>query len=157
MSFTINLYTNKSPANKVDKDLTFIAGATGVLKHDTSVVDPVLTVEASWDAGMIGHVNYAYIEEFGRYYFIENIVSVLGGLWEVYMHVDVLSSYKEQIRAQHAILRRSEKFPVMKFDDGWFSCYQNPIIQVINFSEEHPFDGEEYVLVVGGGAAGASQ
>lgn len=50
--------------------------------------------------------NYAYIEEFNRYYFINNWRYSLG-LWTAEMQVDVLASWKPQIRSSHVYVARS--------------------------------------------------
>lgn len=50
--------------------------------------------------------NYAYIEEFSRYYFINNWRYSLG-LWTCEMQVDVLASWKSQIRGSYVYVARS--------------------------------------------------
>lgn len=50
--------------------------------------------------------NYAYIEEFSRYYFINNWRYSLG-LWTAEMQVDVLASWKPQILSSHVYVARS--------------------------------------------------
>lgn len=50
--------------------------------------------------------NYAYIEEFHRYYFINNWRYSLG-LWTAEMQVDVLASWKSQIRGSYVYVARS--------------------------------------------------
>ena len=50
--------------------------------------------------------NYAYITEFGRYYWVNEITSIGGGLWRVDMSCDVLASFKSAIgSASKYILR----------------------------------------------------
>ena len=150
MSFTINFYKNSSPVNKVDKTLTAIFSGEGILRTGASVLDPVIVIETSTPANLITSSNYAYIAEFGRYYYITGITSDANGLWVVGMHVDVLMSYKSQIRSQNAIVARQEYEYNMYLDDGWFLAYQNPHIQVKFFSEAAPFEAEEYILVIAG-------
>ena len=150
MSFTINFYKNGSPVNKVDKSLTATFSAEGALRTGASILDPVIMVESSTPANLITSSNYAYIAEFSRYYYITGVTSDANGLWVVGMHVDVLMSYKEQIRSQSAIVARQEFVYNMYLDDGWFLAYQNPEIQVKLFSEATPFEAEEYILVIAG-------
>ena len=69
---TIRLYNNVSDKNVVDKQLTQVGNdITGTLRDDCSVVDPVIAIEGI--AANINGVNYAYIPEFNRYYYINNI------------------------------------------------------------------------------------
>lgn len=149
MSFPIVLCKNSSPMKKVDKALTVIQTVNGVLREGTSVVDPVILIESA-PANVVANANYARIETFGRYYYITDIKSGPNGLWIISMHVDVLMSYKTAIRAQNAIIARQENEYNMYLDDGWFMAYQNPNIEVHYFSEAHPFDHEELVLVLAG-------
>lgn len=150
MSFSIVLQQNTSPANKVDKTASDVITVTGTLKRGTSIIDPVITIETAMSPQMVSMVNYAKIEEFGRYYFVTDVVSVKNNLWDVHMHVDVLMSYKGVIRQQTAVVARSEKAYNMLLDDGWFMSYQNPRIQVKQLDVANPFGAQEYVLVVAG-------
>lgn len=150
MSFQITLQNNASPENKLDKDIFDIAIATGTLKERTSIIDPIILIDSQLADDMLKHINYATIEIFGRSYFVTNIVAGITNLWEIHMHVDVLGTYKDKIRNQTAVLSRSETAYNMYLDDGWFMSYQNPTIEKRYFSQQSPFEAEEYVLVVAG-------
>lgn len=151
MSFAIVLMENLSPSNKVGKNKTAIATATGNLRNGSSVLDPVFEIDSSLSSDILGRVNYAHIELWHRYYFVTDIKVDITGLWNIYMHVDVLDSYESEIRSLDAIVARQERRNNMYLDDGWFMSYQNPDVYTQYFSNESPFlrDGE-YVLVVAG-------
>lgn len=140
-----------SASNVVDKQFSR-AGVDleGTLRDGSSLIDPVIIVEANAPGFHANGYNYCQVEEFGRYYYITNIVSVNYTLWEIHCHVDVLMSYKEQIRAQKAIVARQEAQYNLMLDDGVFMCYQNPKIQTKLFSNPTPFETQEFVLVVAG-------
>lgn len=158
--FSINLYKMTSPPNKIDKDISFmIQSINGALRSGSSVVDPVITIETDENTLWRKGLNYAYIEEFGRYYYVTNIISIPGVrqgqtsksyLWEIHLHVDVLMSFKDEILAQKAIIARQEAKYNLYLDDGVFMTYQNPKIQTKTFSVEGPFETQEFVLVVAG-------
>ena len=150
MSFTVKLQKNTSPANYVTKSLTDIKTCTGTLREGTSIIDPVILLEGDTAANMVSGANYCYIEQFGRYYYITNILSDVTGIWEIHCHVDVLMSFATQIRAQNAIVSRQERRFNMMLDDGWFMAYQDPIIQTKWLSTTSPFEHQEFVLVVAG-------
>lgn len=81
----------------------------GTLKNPTSAINPVITVKHTVDHYFYNYT-YAYIPDFKRYYFIDDIVSD-GLLWTYSMHVDVLASYKNTIeQASLYILRSSSRF-----------------------------------------------
>ena len=127
---TIKLYKNLTDKNHLDKDITQIGpDITGHLRNDCSIVDPIVLLELNVD---LTNCNYAYITEFGRYYFINNIV-IKGKLYEVKMHVDVLSTYKDVIRSNTAIVSRQANNYNLYLQDGVIKTYANPHIQVAQF------------------------
>lgn len=153
MSFSVVLHTNKSQANVISKDITAVQTVQCVLRDSASVIDPVLLLEKSDMSFGAASINYAYIEQFGRYYYVTNIVSVNNNLWEIHCHVDVLMTYKTQILAQNAVVARQEEKYNLYFDDGIFMSYQNPKIQTKLFSVANPFETQEFVLIVAGSQA----
>lgn len=157
MSFIIKHYFNQSPTNAVNKNLDpHVPDLTGDLRDGCSLIDPVIEIQASDPGFHLNHSNYIYIPDFGRYYFITNIISTHFPLWEIHCHVDVLMSYAEQIKEQIAVVARQESTYNMMLDDGFFMCYQNPKFQTKLFSNATPFEQQEFVLVVAGSSTGTS-
>lgn len=144
---TINFYTNQSEKNRLDKTLVSAFDLNGELKEDCSIIDPVIKIAA--DVSSMASVNYLYIASFGRYYFINNVVSINNDICEVHAHVDVLSTYKDEIRAQRAIVSRQEKKWNLYLNDGVFKTYQNPYIITKAFSSG--FTSQHFVLSIAGG------
>lgn len=143
----IDLYQNLSEKNKLDKALTLISELTGDLKEDTSIIDPVIKINA--DVSSMASVNYLYIPAFGRYYFINDVISINKDICEIHAHVDVLTTYKDGIRAQNAIVSRQEKKWNLYLNDGVFKTYQNPYIITKAFPSG--FTEQHFVLSVAGG------
>lgn len=137
--FEIIFYKNKAERNRVDKS-TYIEKYTelkGTLRESTSILTPVITIQFThkevdvvdsnnewviWNGNKIIATleeillcNYVYIPMFKRYYFIDDIVSVRNGLWQISMSVDFLMSFKDKIYAQRAFIERSERF----YDDSY--------------------------------------
>lgn len=146
MAFEIILQTNVSETNSLDKTLTTVATLTGTLRDGASIIDPIVLVEA--DLVDLKFVNYATINTFGRSYFVNNITSIRTGLVELNCHVDVLSSFKTEIRANKGIIFRQEEDWNLYLNDGVIEVYQNPIVVTREFP--NGFDGESYVLVLAG-------
>ena len=144
---TINFYVNKSEKNRLDKTLVSAFDLNGELKEDCSIIDPVIKVVA--DVSSMASVNYMYIASFGRYYFINNVISINNEICEVHAHVDVLSTYKDEIRAQRAVVSRQEKKWNLYLNDGVFKTYQNPYIITKAFSSG--FTSQHFVLSIAGG------
>lgn len=146
MAFTITLQTNNSEDNRLTKSVTDILSATGTLKTDTSIIDPVILMNC--DLSAVTHCNYLTIPEFKRSYFVRNIKSVRTGLVELTCHVDVLSSFWDSIKANTAIIRRQENDWNLYLNDGTFRVYQNSMVLTKSFPSG--FSTREFVLAVAG-------
>lgn len=147
MAFTITIQTNSSEANRVDKSLTDIAALAGTLRNDTSIIDPVFRIEG--DISQYLAANYCTVAAFGRSYFINNIRSLRAGLFEIACHVDVLSSFKTQLRTNSAIIHRSERNWNLYLNDGSLKSLQNPTVTTQEFSETF-YGVYSYVLILAG-------
>lgn len=152
MSISIAFYSNASEKNVVDKNIiSQFQTSTVDLKDSCSVTDPVLIVNVTSTntiQKLIRAVNYCYITDFRRYYYVTNITILRNAVFEVSCHVDVLMSYKDSIRSNTAIILRQENNFNLYLNDGVFKCYQNPVV----ITREFPggFTGHSYVLAVAG-------
>lgn len=104
--FTIRLYNfNKKPNSTA---VPVVAGTQFqcTMKTVSSLLSPVIDIADTRMTGAIPMYNYAYIAEFKRYYFIDD-VSWSQGIWSISMHVDVLASFKEDIENSRQYVIRS--------------------------------------------------
>lgn len=147
--FDIILYTNTSPRNYLNKALTTLSTISGVLKDETSIVNPTIIIEYQ---GIPEEANYLYIAEFGRYYYIEDITSVRNGLIEITCASDPLMSFNTAIKNCSGIIRRAQSASHynMLLDDGSFRTYANPYIRTVEFP--NGFTHATFLLAVAGGA-----
>lgn len=145
---TFTLMTNISERESLTKSLTTLETLTGSLRNQSSIIDPVIEVTGI-SSGTVTACNYAYIPEFGRYYFVKNITSIRTNVWVIACHVDVLKTYATQIKAQTAVIRRQENLWNLYLDDGIFKVYQNP--QIITKAFPNGFTTQNFVLAVAGG------
>lgn len=106
MAFIISLFKTASENNRVVKTLTDEKQLSGELRNQTSVLNPSIRIES---ADNISTYNYAYISEFGRYYYITDIVSVRTNCWTVSLRCDVLMSYKDEIQGLNVILNNTQE------------------------------------------------
>ena len=68
---TIQFYKNVSESNALDKTIAPLILITGTLRDESSIIDPVMHVTDL--ENYIADINYAYIAEFHRFYFVNNI------------------------------------------------------------------------------------
>ena len=145
----VTLYVNNSEREAINKVLTSDTLLTGSLRSETSVINPSIIIEYENPSGF----NYCYIDEFDRYYFINNIVSVRTGLWRIEMTVDVLMSFKDEILNLDVIVSDNTG-P----DQEWYmsgDVWQTTVktkTDVINFPSGL-LDAGEYILITSGGVA----
>lgn len=79
------------------KNSTKQPSATGTsitltLKDDTSIMQPIFVFGGNY-------FTYNYIQFAGRYYYVDDVVSLHNGLVEVHCNVDLLATYKAAIQA----------------------------------------------------------
>ena len=88
----IQFYNNLSGVNIINKNLQLIGNPIKfTLKQDTNIINPILILN-----GYIGG-NYCYIEDFNRYYYVDDYNLLSNGNYELYLTVDVLASYKNDL------------------------------------------------------------
>ena len=145
---TINFYINTSEKEKFDKRLTHEKSLTGFLKQATSIINPVITVEIENPSKF----NYCHIPQFHRYYFINDMINIKNNLWEIHMHVDALSSFKSQIRANKAIVEKSEQTASSNeyFNDGTTFYHDSREYNEIAMFQRGFDTAPSYILITAG-------
>lgn len=91
------LYKTNDLNNVVDKVLTDETLFNINLKRDTDILRPKIPL-AKTDMLDLKTFNYAYIPDLNRYYFINVVESLNNAIDVLYLEVDVLMSYKTQIK-----------------------------------------------------------
>lgn len=129
MNIVLSRYTNER--NALTKAITTVATLSGTLRGECDILKPVVNVEIPEgvsQANIVANCNYAYIEDFGRYYFITGLKGVAQGIIEVTMNVDVLQSWNSQIKAQTCIIARQEKadYSCLHLSDSYIHTYNDP-------------------------------
>lgn len=143
----IKLCINSSEANCLNKKLYSGIQLTGSMREDTPISDPVFRIESNNPSSY----NYCYIPEFSRYYFIREIVSLRTSLWELHLHVDVLMSFRNAIRASMVVLEESSIEGVNNYlnNDVWVTTVKDKT-DIIQFPNGLLENGE-YILITAGG------
>lgn len=146
----LTLYYNSSERKVIGKSLQSVGNVTGILKGDASIMNPVFILESN--NGYLSGVNYLYWQEGNRYYFIDDIQVLTGSRMALYCSVDVLESYKNNIKQQVAIIDKQQTVSNMYFNDGSFRKDTREFYTVKSF--ENGFnDVGEYILITAGGSS----
>lgn len=126
MSNNLKIYTNKSDQNIINKDKTVVSTMKCTFKDDIDILNPVLLIR-NYTGG-----NYCYILDFDRYYFIDDVRILKGGVYQLHCSVDVLQSYAAE-------LENSDYYS----SDGVLHSVENEI----NFTEI--YNPEKFILILG--------
>ena len=148
----INLFTCTAEHNRVDKT-PYIGNRftiSGTLKSGTSVTKIRIEIEKTNPVAF--NYNYMYIEEFGRYYFIDDIENISNRIWRISAHVDVLMSFRSDILGANAIINKIENESAANtyLDDGSFVMDTRKYNQIKEFPSGLNENGT-YILICAGG------
>lgn len=150
----IKLYNNASEPNRLDKTITLVQDFTDChLKENCDVRNPVFLIGKKDGMTVRKNVNYLYCSTFDRYYFIENIVYGIGGLFEIQCKCDVLMSFKDDIMRLECVFARQENLFNTYLNDSEFLCYNTPLIQQKAFPYGFSEGFSGVLTVVGGSGA----
>ena len=148
----IKLYKNLSENNVIGKTLTQIKSVEANLKNDVSVINPTFIL---YYTDNILQSNYCFIPKFNRYYFIDEIVPITGDRCIVKCRVDVLESFKEDIKSLTVILDKSQSiYKSNKYlDDGSFVVENKDFNTIYNFPNGFNEEGTFILICAGGGGS----
>lgn len=129
----VTFYINTAENNRVDKTayLQQVIEVEGSLRTDCSLLSPVIVFEFPnlnpspiideddeevvgvdsdivIDSDVFYRFNYAYIKEFERYYFVQDVIIQRSKVFNVFMSCDVLMSFRNDIRSLNAFVERNE-------------------------------------------------
>lgn len=148
----ISLFTCNAERNRVDKSshLTNRFALNGNVKKPTSVTHVVIEVEKTNPTYY--NYNYMYIEEFKRWYFIDDIKTVSDNIWEITASVDVLFSFITDIKMSYGVMDKYEQQQNANvyFDDGSYIMDTRKDIEIKTFSNGLNENGS-YILICAGG------
>lgn len=119
------------------------------LKNNTSINSPVFEIQ-----NVDTSVNYCFCPNFGRYYFITDIVITNAKIYELHCTTDVLATYNDSIGAYSAYIERSaSKYNVM-FNDPLVSVRQDIVSVKRSLSDIVGISGGDgcYILRIAGGS-----
>lgn len=148
----IKLYKNLSENNVIGKTLTQIKSVEANLKNDVSVINPTLVL--NYTANIL-ESNYCFIPKFNRYYFIDEIIPITGDRCIVKCRVDVLESFKDDIKSLTVILDKSQSiYKSNKYlDDGSFIVENKDFNTIHNFPNGFNDEGTFILICAGGGGS----
>ena len=136
-------YKNNSESNRIGKTLANPLTIEGKFRDGIDIINP--TIKVATESIHIDDYNYCYIPSLGRYYFIVAQYVPYATMITLELHIDVLETYKEQIKALNVIV--SESGESNKYDDGVsVGCDVRTNVNKIDFENKFNETGN-FVLV----------
>ena len=148
---TVSLYKTSSDRKRLSKSLSAIkSNINCVIKDINDIFTPRIILE-NYELSL-DKCNYAYISEFNRYYFINDIRPLTGGRVELILYVDVLMSFKSELYSIPLIIDKQEKENNANkyFNDGSYLATQKEFVRIIEFGNGFNDEGT-YILIACGG------
>lgn len=123
----------------------------GHFVNDSSVINPTILIEKE-TAPTETYYNYMYINRFKRYYFVNEIITRVNGIWEIKGHVDVLYTYSSNILQNKVILDKCEESDKanLYLNDGSFVMDSHKYNQVKKFPNGLSSSGHNILICAGG-------
>lgn len=116
----IKLYITTSDPKYIEKTLTGEISINGVARDPVDVVNPIIEYERG-EIDISGY-NYAYIEDFNRWYFM-TVSDDSYNMHTLTMHCDVLKTSSVWLKARSATITRNEKLYNSYLNDPNFNAY----------------------------------
>lgn len=149
MAYSIKLYQTASDKRTVNKALTSVMDATAEIWGDCDLLSPSLILNVA------PGVNFNYLQILdapfnGRYYYVDNITLMQNGIRRVTCSIDVLMSYKSDIKKEIAVIERQEYYAnaYLPDSDAKLLAYEDVVTKKFSsgFSPQNSI-----ILVVAGG------
>ena len=144
---TLELMNTSTDKRYLSKSTSLIKEVTCKIKEGTSIINPTVVIE-KMSASHIRKCNYAHISDFGRYYFINDIIETTANRLEISMHVDVLKTYKASILdSKQLIIAENDKGKMYLSNREWVTD-ERTYTRCYNFDGDHfSTKNDSFVLV----------
>lgn len=138
MGFTASFYSFSKKENSTARPSTPSFSYPIVLTDDCSIINPNIIVQLEQSPTSI---NYCYINEFGRYYFVNNWVWK-NGRWFAELNCDVLATYRNVIANSNLYFLRTSQGYDGDIIDTLYPAKKEPVITQNTLTEQWWYSGD---------------
>lgn len=147
MAINISLYQMSEAENVFPKTIPAPVSTHSItLKEGCSIDKP--TVSFSGGSAIMATLNYAYIDAFGRYYWIRDRNMLVNGVCELTLESDPLQSFTAQIKAVPATITRNANISNGYLQDSGYNALAYEAMQYKAFPQA--LDDTSCILVTVG-------
>ena len=137
----IIFYINNSEIDTVGKNLTEVGRTEIVALDDSTLEHPIARVNFP----EVPKVTYAYIPDYGRYYFVGEAKPLNKQIWSIPLEVDPLNTFAKEIKANKAVIERQEFEFNLYLKDELFPLTEDTFTLTTKIGGQ-PFTKSYYVL-----------
>lgn len=145
--YTMKFYKNLSENNDVDKVLTDEKIVLGEPRNYIDLLTPEIRANGKEYGITFNSYNYCYIVELERFYYIESFRFFPSGLVEMSMKVDVLMTYKDDIRASSGLILKQRNYNPYY---GEYDTEGRTDLETKEFKDPFKHDGEFVIVAMRG-------
>lgn len=143
---TVYFYRIAEDFNSMNKVLESPRMLTGVLNAPIDLIHPQIKVTAS----NVVNYNYCYIPSLNRYYFIDGVTIHHESFYVLYLSVDVLQTYKNEILALYGTVTSGAN--ANPYSNDYISGYDvRKTIETLEFENNFNENGSIVLIGVKGG------
>lgn len=143
----IDFYYTSSDNEETDKNIQLIDSLDVHPVEGFDIENPVIRIGSR---AYNSNVNYAYIPEYGRYYYVGKPTLDNNKMFFIPLSVDVLMTFKTSIRALTAIIDKEESTNDLYINDGTYIHGVKNYTRVYNFANGFN-DSPDNILICAGG------
>lgn len=100
----IVLYDQSIALDHMARSMTGAVTLTGYLREACDIIAP--DIQVNYNSAILSK-NYAYIADFGRYYYFRKPPTIEGDVIELHLYADALYNYRNEILNANCIAERS--------------------------------------------------
>lgn len=147
------LYNNKSDSRYLNKNITQIHRVTIYFKDNTKQTNPIFKLSGDYS---LENINYIYVEDLNKYYYVEDVEYSKQYIY-LYCHVDVLMTYRENLKKLNAIIKRNEYNFNLYQNDERMKLYSFNSIRTLEFPYGFNFNSQHFIMGIAGSSSGNNQ
>lgn len=147
MAISVKVCKNSSDKRALSKNLSSGHTVSAIITDNCDILNP--TLELDYFAS-ISDMNYMYISDWKRYYFIDKLEVIKGSRCIIHGHVDVLMTYKSKILECSAVVCRQQSKGNYYLNDYVYKTRQYKITTVQEFPNSIFTENGDLVLAVSG-------
>ena len=110
----IKIYKNNDDNRVINKSLELLKTKNVILKDNVDIMNPVIILK--YDKTLFENMNYFYIPEYRRYYYLKNKQCMDALHYSINLSVDVLMSFKDSFINTPMLINRTSKKEKRNFE-----------------------------------------